>query len=110
MQPFCFAARVLARRYAIINAHSSLENLFPGNMASLSASDSSLLGPLQTPHKSPHLLLAPTFRAGDFDSHGVDVPFVFRSDDGFLMTYVGFDGIGYQTGLASSRDLKSGKA
>lgn len=69
--------------------------------------DAALLSRLHTPHKSGALLLAPTFRAGDFDSHAVDVPFVFRGDNGFLMTYVGFDGIGYQTGLASSTDLKN---
>ena len=65
---------------------------------------------VQTPHKLGRLILAPTGRAGDFDSHGVDCAFVFRAPDGvasspFRMTYVGFDGVGYRTGTASSDDL-----
>jgi beta-1,4-mannooligosaccharide phosphorylase len=40
-----------------------------------------------------------------FDSKTVDYPFVFFHDGQFYMTYVGYDGIGYQTGLASSKDL-----
>jgi len=40
-----------------------------------------------------------------FDKVSVDCPFVFRHEGEFLMTFVGFDGIGYQTGLASSADL-----
>lgn len=76
---------------------------------SISPHDAALLARVQTPHKSGQLLLAPTFRAGNFDSHAVDVPFVFRGENGFLMTYVGFDGIGYQTGLASSSDLRNWK-
>jgi predicted GH43/DUF377 family glycosyl hydrolase len=39
----------------------------------------------------------------------VDDPFVFSFNGGFYMTYVGFDGIGYQTGLASSADLVNWK-
>lgn len=42
---------------------------------------------------------------GRFDAQGVDCPFVFRHRDRFCMMYVGFDGIGYRTGLAESRDL-----
>ena len=51
-------------------------------------------------HRSPDLALAPTWRAGDWNSHGVDCPFVFRKDGRLGMTLVGWDGIGYQTGLA----------
>ncbi|MBN2581977.1 MAG: hypothetical protein JXL80_02840 [Planctomycetes bacterium] len=58
-----------------------------------------------TPNKFASLCLAPTFRCGDFDSHGVDCPFPFRHEDRWWMTYVGFDGTGYRTGLASSDDL-----
>jgi predicted GH43/DUF377 family glycosyl hydrolase len=61
---------------------------------------------IQTPHKHKELILRPSYRRGDFDSHGIDCPFVFRHEDGsFGMTYVGWDGRGYQTGLARSDDL-----
>ncbi len=71
-----------------------------------------LLTRVRTPHKLGQLLLAPTGRVGDFDSHAVDCPFVFpnpNADAGspFLMSYIGFDGSGYRTGLASSDDLVS---
>lgn len=78
-------------------------------MSSLSPVDTELLERLQTPYKTNNLLLTPTFTPGDFDSHGIDAPFVFRHGDEYLMTYVGFDGIGYRTGLASSPDLKNWK-
>lgn len=42
---------------------------------------------------------------GTFDAMAVDCPFVFYHNDQFYMMYVGFDGIGYQTGLAVSNDL-----
>lgn len=35
----------------------------------------------------------------------MDCPFVFTHDGLFYMTYIGYDGTGYQTGLASSRNL-----
>jgi predicted GH43/DUF377 family glycosyl hydrolase len=50
-------------------------------------------------------VLPPSGRRGAFDEKTVDCPFVFRRDDLFYMTYVGFDGRGYQSGLASSGDL-----
>jgi predicted GH43/DUF377 family glycosyl hydrolase len=76
-------------------------------MLSFPTTDADLLELIRTPHKSDHLLIAPTLQEGDFDSHGVDSPFVFRHGDEYLMTYVGYDGIGYRTGLASSPDLKT---
>lgn len=54
---------------------------------------------LRTPHKFPELVMAPSLRAGDFFSHGVDCPFVFHHEGRMGMTMVGWDGIGYQTGL-----------
>lgn len=42
---------------------------------------------------------------GAFDEQAVDCPFVFRHRDQFFMMYVGFDGKGYQTALATSDDL-----
>ncbi|UCH36432.1 MAG: hypothetical protein JSV65_08785 [Armatimonadota bacterium] len=65
----------------------------------------SLLEKLRTPHKHPSLVFAPSYRDGEFDSHAVDGPFVFAHDGRFYMTYIGWDGIGYRTGLASSHDL-----
>lgn len=63
------------------------------------------LAPYRTPYKHPRLVLAATGTPGAFDEAAVDKPFVFRHDGRFLMTYVGFDGEGYQTGLAESGDL-----
>ena len=63
------------------------------------------IAPYRTPHKYPKLLLSGTGRTGDFDSTSVDDPIVFRAHDRFYMLYIGFDGTGYQTGLAESIDL-----
>jgi predicted GH43/DUF377 family glycosyl hydrolase len=62
-------------------------------------------GELKTPHKIGRLVLKSSGKNGAFDSESVDVPFVFRDGKRFLMTFVGFDGTGYQTGLASSDNL-----
>lgn len=51
-------------------------------------------------HRTPHHVVAPTWREGDWNSLGVDCPFVFRRDGRLGMTVVGWDGVGYQTGLA----------
>jgi predicted GH43/DUF377 family glycosyl hydrolase len=51
------------------------------------------------------LVLAPSYQAGQFDSHLVDVPFLFRHEGRFGMTFVGWDKVGYRTGLAWSDDL-----
>jgi predicted GH43/DUF377 family glycosyl hydrolase len=58
-----------------------------------------------TPHKYGRLVLGPSRMDGEFDSRSVDCPFIFRHDGQFYLTYIGWDGIGYQTGLASSTDL-----
>jgi predicted GH43/DUF377 family glycosyl hydrolase len=60
---------------------------------------------LTTPHKIGRLVLTASNREGEFDRISVDCPFVFQRKGLFHMTYVAFDGIGYQTGLASSKDL-----
>jgi len=60
---------------------------------------------VRTPHKLGRLLLAPSLKKGEFDSHGVDAPFLFRHERSFCMTFIGFDGTGYRTGLAVSDDL-----
>jgi hypothetical protein len=63
------------------------------------------LAAFATPYKLNRLVLEGTHRAGDFDEKSVDCPFVFSANGRFYMTYVGFDGTGYQTGLAQSHDL-----
>lgn len=55
---------------------------------------------VRTPEKAAELVLAPSHRAGDFHSHAVDCPFVFSVDGRVGMTVVGWDGVGYQTGLS----------
>jgi predicted GH43/DUF377 family glycosyl hydrolase len=69
------------------------------------AAQSSEAAPYRTPYKYPHLLLQGTGKQHDFDALSVDDPIVFRANDRFYMLYIGFDGTGYQTGLASSEDL-----
>jgi len=51
------------------------------------------------------LVLAASGSPDAFDSKLVDDPIVFRHESGFYMLYIGFDGQGYQTGLAMSSDL-----
>ena len=60
---------------------------------------------LRTPYKYSKLVLTPSGREGEFDSKSVDCPFVFYNDGSWWMTFVAFDGIGYQTGLAKSSNL-----
>ncbi len=60
---------------------------------------------IRTPHKHEPLVLAASYREGEFDSHAVDCAFPFVHGGKYWMTYVGWDGVGYQTGLASSDDL-----
>ena len=67
--------------------------------------ESDPIAPYRTPYKYPELLLRGSGHSGDFDSVSVDDPIVFRVDDRFYMLYIGFDGTGYQTGLAESNDL-----
>jgi predicted GH43/DUF377 family glycosyl hydrolase len=59
----------------------------------------------RTPYKYPKLILSPTHRKGDFDERSIDDPIVFYANGAFQMLYIGWDGIGYQTGLATSSDL-----
>lgn len=64
-----------------------------------------LLEQVRTPYKHPKLVLAPSYKKGAYDSHAIDCPFVFEHEGRFYMTHVGWDSIGYRTGLASSNDL-----
>ncbi|WP_083671916.1 family 43 glycosylhydrolase [Sphingomonas montana] len=63
------------------------------------------VAPFRTPYKYPRLVLAASGTKGRFDERSVDCPFVFSANGRFYMSYVGWDGTGYQTGLAESRDL-----
>lgn len=63
----------------------------------------------RTPYKYGKLVLEASKEDGAFDSRSVDCPFVFRHAGRFFMTYVAWDGTGYQTGLASSSDLVAWK-
>jgi hypothetical protein len=63
------------------------------------------IAPYRTPYKYPELILKATGIKGDFDGRTIDDPIVFRTDGRFHMLYIGYDGTGYQTGLASSDDL-----
>src|SRR3954471_11399197 len=63
------------------------------------------IDPYLTPYKYGKPVLVGSGEPGAFDEHAVDCPFVFQHHDQFYMMYVGYDGIGYQTGLATSRDL-----
>jgi hypothetical protein len=60
---------------------------------------------LRTPYKLNRLVLGGSKVPGTFDEKAVDCPFVFSHAGRFYLTYVGFDGIGYQTGIAVSDDL-----
>lgn len=63
------------------------------------------IAPFRTPFKFGKLVLAASAELAAFDSKSVDDPFVFLHDGAFYMLYIGFDGTGYQTGLAKSADL-----
>lgn len=67
--------------------------------------DAALLERLRTPHKFPQLVVAPSYEQGTYDALAVDCPFVFRHKRRYYMTHVGFDGIGYRTGIAWSTNL-----
>jgi hypothetical protein len=61
--------------------------------------------PFRTPYKYGKLVLSASSDPQAFDCKAVDDPFVFYDQGAFQMLYIGFDGIGYQTGLARSTDL-----
>jgi hypothetical protein len=63
------------------------------------------IAPYRTTYKYPELVFKATGNKSDFDGISVDDPIVFRASGRFHMLYIGFDGTGYQTGLATSTDL-----
>lgn len=86
--------RQFIRNAAVLGAAANL-----ANAAGQSAA------PYRTSFKYPHLVLSATGRKGDFDERSIDDPIVFHAKGAFQMLYIGWDGIGYQTGLATSTDL-----
>lgn len=80
-------------------------SLLRGRSANAESFSASQIAPFRTPYKYGKLVLAASSEPGAFDSKSVDDPFVFRHDGMFYMLYIGFDGTGYQTGLAKSQDL-----
>jgi predicted GH43/DUF377 family glycosyl hydrolase len=67
------------------------------------------LNRLRSPYKLNRYILSKSANPKDFDSVYVTCPFVFSANGRFYMTYVGHDGVGYQTGLAESDDLVNWK-
>ena len=63
------------------------------------------IAPFRTPYKFGKLVLSASSDPNAFDCKSVDDPFVFLHAGQFHMLYIGFDGAGYQTGLAKSSDL-----
>ena len=80
-------------------------SLLAGSLALARAQSADAAAPYRTPHKYGKLVLDASPEPGAFDSRSVDCPFVFHHGGRFYMTYVGWDGTGYQTGLASSTNL-----
>ena len=62
---------------------------------------------LITPYKLGKPVIQGSGIPGRFDSNAVDCVVPFRHNGKFYMTYVGFDGTGYQTAIATSDDLVS---
>ena len=60
---------------------------------------------LITPYKLGKPVLTGSGAKGSYDELAVDCPTVFQHNGRFYMAHVGFDGNGYQTGLAVSDDL-----
>ena len=84
---------------------SSRRNFLASAAVSAVAAGASSRSAYSTPFKYGKLVLSASPDKTAFDSRSVDCPFVFQNDGLFYMTYIGWDGTGYQTGLASSSDL-----
>jgi predicted GH43/DUF377 family glycosyl hydrolase len=98
------AQRRASRRDFLLGAGAALASaLEPAALAR--ASRVPVPRALATPYKLNQLVLKGSGVTGDFDEKFVDCPFVFRFEKEFRMTDIGFDGVGYQTGMARSADL-----
>ncbi|MCR5716803.1 MAG: hypothetical protein K6G23_08160 [Lachnospiraceae bacterium] len=64
-----------------------------------------ILQAYQTPYRYSSPVLTGSGKKGAFDEKAVDIPFVFWHRDRYYMLYTGYDGIGYQSALATSTDL-----
>ncbi|MDB6102892.1 MAG: hypothetical protein JWO52_2891 [Gammaproteobacteria bacterium] len=108
-----FFARVLAGQpaRAAARAPNAAANADPasGVPAAAGLPPDAELAAFRTPHKYNKLVFAKSGVAGTFDERSVDCPFVFSANGRSYMTYIGYDGTGYQTGLAESRDLVNWK-
>jgi predicted GH43/DUF377 family glycosyl hydrolase len=93
----------------VIRRHFLQTTLGVPFLGALPASAAPIPDQLKTPHKLNRLVVRASEKAGAFDEKSVDCPFVCSNAGRFYMTYVGFDGTGYQTGLASSDDLVTWK-
>lgn len=83
----------------------SRRTILAAAVASTVRAGDSTKSPYATPYKYGKLVLVASPGKDAFDCRSVDCPFVFQNDGVFYMTYIGWDGTGYQTGLASSSDL-----
>ena len=93
----------MLNRREFLHAAAALACAAPFSSEARGASDPA--APYRTPYKYPALVLKASDDKTAFDSRSVDDPIVFRANGSFYMLYIGFDGTGYQTGLASSQDL-----
>ena len=59
----------------------------------------------RAPYKLGLPIIAPSGTPGAFDQLAVDHPRLFVHDGRFYLSYLGYDGISYQTALAVSDDL-----
>jgi predicted GH43/DUF377 family glycosyl hydrolase len=78
---------------------------FPGADLFAEQFSNQQIAPFRTPYKYGKLVFSASTDPGAFDCKSVDDPFVFLHEGTFHMLYIGFDGTGYQTGLAKSADL-----
>lgn len=61
--------------------------------------------PYLAPYKLGRPIIEPSGEPGAFDELGVDHPKVFVHNGRFYLSYIGYDGVGYQSALAVSDDL-----
>lgn len=97
--------RISRRQFAGGLGLATAGAMFTKASAFAEASSDPRAAPYRTPYKYGQLVLAASGVPGSFDEKSVDDPFVFLHDGAFHMLYIGFDGTGYQTGLAKSADL-----
>jgi len=93
----------MMNRRRFLECSAAATALAVGSSTVLYAADP--IEPYRTLYKYPELVLRATGNKQDFDGLTVDDPIVFRSGGQFHMLYIGYDGTGYQTGLATSSDL-----